>query len=825
LKTALWELRITRKKYMPRYLALLVLSIASQFALAGTPLEIRNIEAGIDLKKHARYFADVSTELSVAQIRVLDLDSPDTFLEIPERKGPMIFGYTSSAIWIRFDLVNRLDEDKIVIFDFENPRLSDINLFQFNDDQLIHQDRGGDSVSLTERHFQSRSIPFPITLPANNVQTVYFRIVNLSSMAVPLKLYSAKSFFAQKSTKDIIIYAIIGIYLGFIFYNLMIYIGQREKIYLAFLTLTSGRLLYDLYLGGAGQLLTPNLSYWNDLAYLYCGSLASFAAFWFHIEFLDLRKNSIKGYWFIVGYAALLLFGNNFAYFMGPAYYIPVSSLIIAMPFVLIISTIPSIRRGYRPARLYLYGSLITLLSVIWSNLNLLGVLNTSYDIAIISALAYCTSFVVFAFSISSRIDELTHSKNLALVDAETAQARDNAKSEFLAHMSHEIRTPLNGVLGMIQILKDSGLKEKQKELAGIIQSSGQSLLNIVNDVLDFSKIEAGKLTIEKIPFNPREILGEIHALFSHALNNNNVKIRLIIDGNVPEWLNSDPSRIKQILMNLVGNAGKFTKTGSIKIAMGALGHDGFYRISVTDTGVGIAKEQQSKLFSSFEQTRSDIHRQYGGTGLGLAISKQLSELLGGKIDFSSEENQGAKFWIDLPLPLASQPEKDITNKASADDSPAAQGSANDQKNIGSNEPLTILIAEDNKVNQMVCRLMLEKLGQHVVVVSDGQEVVDEYQAHHSNYNMILMDCDMPGKDGYQATIEIRDHEQQKGLNETPIIALTAHAVKESRTKSLQSGMNEHITKPLKIEQLEDLLLRYRSGQLPDSSLNMRVEI
>jgi signal transduction histidine kinase/ActR/RegA family two-component response regulator len=389
---------------------------------------------------------------------------------------------------------------------------------------------------------------------------------------------------------------------------------------------------------------------------------------------------------------------------------------------------------------------------------------------------------------------------NKSLEEARTARQEAEeaakAKSGFLAMMSHEIRTPLNGVLGIADILAGTELTAAQQEYVSLIRSSGNTLLALINDILDFSKFESGCVELERLPIPVRAFLSETLALYVHAAQAKGVALESEVDPSVPEFVMGDPCRLRQILINLVGNALKFTKNGEVrvKVALGgpALATQLVFRVS--DTGVGITPENLKRLFQPFTQAESSTTRNYGGTGLGLSICKLLVELMGGMIEAESRVGQGSTFTFSIPCLPCDAPPIVLT----------ASESLPETGEKAKRENLKILVVEDNLINQRVVKLFLDKLGCPADCVSSGQGCLDKLD--QQAYDIILMDVQMPGMDGHETTRRIR----QRSTNESPwIIALTASAQDEDAAKCGEAGMDDFLTKPLRIEALNDALERF----------------
>ena len=435
--------------------------------------------------------------------------------------------------------------------------------------------------------------------------------------------------------------------------------------------------------------------------------------------------------------------------------------------------------------------------------------------------------FLLWVRDISQRLQAEQQLKQVR-VEAEAALRESELKSQFLATMSHEIRTPMNGVLGMLSLLLETSLNEEQSDYATTAHRSAEALLRVLNDVLDISKLEAGRCELESIELNLREAVRDVLMIHQESARSRGIALEVDVDFLVPQLVMTDPTRIRQVLMNLVSNAVKFTHHGSVvlRVFLGGAVERRTVVFEVEDTGIGIAEDKLQRLFRPFSQADASTTRQFGGTGLGLTISKRLVELMGGVIEVESTEGTGSVFRVSLPLVSASQVEAaELPNSAGAHSAslgtfsfvraslPARTENSHGESHWASDLP-PVLVVDDNAVNRKFAAKVLEKLGFDCEMAEDGLDALKKCRKRE--FSAVLMDCMMPEMDGYQATEAIRAAEQDLGWR-VPIIAVTANAMAGDRERALAVGMDDYLTKPMKPSALKTILARWCGARFEES--------
>ena len=587
-------------------------------------------------------------------------------------------------------------------------------------------------------------------------------------------------------------------------YYLSLYLYRRKEksslmfsifcLLMAFRSLLTGELYLSAIFPNIGWSLLIQLDYLS----FYLGVL--FFATFIHLLFPQLYSKKL----FNSFIAICILFSVTVVVFPVNMFtqYIPIFRILtlifgIYTTYILIIAVL----RKMPGAKTLLIGGVFLLLSIISDVTYQQGLLEHYFFFS--SDLGYIVFICSQSFILMMRYTNAFNESERLLASVNRAENATHAKSQFLAKMSHEIRTPLNGILGVVQLLAKTKLTQLQRGYLKIIDDSGALLLSIINDILDLSKVEAGKMTLEKRSFNLETLTEGALLLYRTQASQKSIELSLEYDANLAKCFIGDSIRLNQVLLNLTHNAIKFTDQGAVTIQITGTTltptHTGI-EIRVKDSGIGISPDVLETLFDSFKQADESTTRKYGGTGLGLAISKQIIELMGGNISAQSKLQIGSTFVVSLNLKRDEEKheeESDVDVDVDVNEDKATIPEAKLSGNI--------LVVDDSDINRIIAQLMLEGFGLTVATAENGQQALEQFQKH--TFDMILMDCEMPIMDGYEASRTIRD--MQSGEACPPIVAFTANAYQENRKKCEQAGMDDFLSKPIMKEALLDILKKW----------------
>ena len=928
------------------------------------------IQAGVlsqPLSPLAQYYFDRDGNRTLAEIRTV----PEARWIRSHSRAP-VFGYREDALWIRTSLQYEGRQPQTWLLELAYPLLDSVDIYLLTASGALSHWSLGDTQPFAHRPLAAGDFLVPLRLEPEQRYQVYLRVQTSSSLSVPLNLWQEDQYFAVQQSTLVGHGLYYGIILIMVLYNLFIYFSVRHVSYLYYIGAALGCAAYVATVQGLGyQFLWPEQPWFNEVAVAASLSVFGLLGLLFTASLLDTRRHTPRAHQ-VLRLLTLCFAIELLLSFVLPARASTIMVSVLGMPTTLIVICIGiylTLQR-VRVARFFLLAWSILLVSVFCTGLGKFGLLPDPFLVDYAVELASAAEAILFSFALADRINDerratlAAHQNALAnevrtreeehrllelkyqtgvnaLKNQESllrARAENEAKSRFLATMSHEIRTPLNGVLGMSQLMADTPLEANQRFYVDAIAQSGHTLLAVVDDFMDYSHIAAGTLELKPVDVDLEQVCHQCLTAFAASAENKQLELICRFTADAPRQVRLDPVRLRQILLNLLANAVKFTAEGYVilKVApvdAGAKGVTRGLRFEVEDTGMGIPPEVQETLFQAFSQADLTVSRQFGGSGLGLNISKKLVELMGGEIGVSSAPDCGSCFWftvqarqassefvqaqalplaplrdktallLNLSVPLtqalheqlsgwqmqvqsASRVEEAIdrgqrqeridylvlnaSSLSAADcsrlaDMPigsgciwlqqpgiaaqpdAAQPDATQPDNAGPEQrgamlqlPFVprqlqlallqlqeaealpnleslvppafelaqgmVLVVEDNQVNQLVITGMLTKMGLGVQLVANGQEAVELLTVDERCFDLVLMDCEMPVLDGYQATSLIRQYERQRRLPRLPIIALTAHVLEEHRQQALTVGMDMHLSKPVEFLDLHAVI-------------------
>jgi len=872
--------------------------------------------------------------------------------------GTPNLGFTTRAYWFRLQLRSVDPVDGFLAITY--PVLDNVRVHEFTPDgRRLADYQFGDMQSGPAAGIANRYFLMPLRLAENEQRVFLIRVETQGSLQLPLSYFDRQHFYDREQQTLLVEGVYFGILLIMVVYNFFIFLVLREPGYVWYSVFVLTFLVFQVSLEGFGyQFLWRHWPAVNGFILPFCIAACMGSGAVFSLRFLNPgaehpRITALFRLTVLAGVVGMILSLSG-AY--GPSIRFSVAAAGVMAMFA-IWAGFYLWRRGVSHARYYALGWSFLMPTIAVLSLNKQGMLPVNFITDYAIQIGSVIEATLFSFALGDRIAlerrakieeqamlldrerdlraELQESHRQELLAQQkmvAAEAESRAKSRFLATMSHEIRTPLNGVLGMIELLQASGLSPAQRTYADVIARSGQTLLSVINDILDFSKISAGKMQLEALDFDLEQLCSECVSAFAYNAGKSRIELLLLFDPHAPVFMHGDPTRIRQVLINLLGNAVKFTEKGRITLRVGLKRSDEgeFIRFVVSDTGIGISEELQERLFDTFAQADVSTTRRYGGTGLGLAISKQLTLLMGGAIGLESRTGEGSAFWFTIPYQAAEPeqaqqyrqglqaisgkhvvladgsrdflemvagylPQWGVHSQGLADgpalmaqlEHMAASGTRPDlvvlstdlpelnglacsrlmqvhpvlsgvprvlltggypapgdaewkaagigwcqprpvsgrgflelllewqaatqptgkvQELRGSATPRhagrTVLVVDDNEVNLTVITAILKKLEMRVLQARDGAQAVDYAARHHAGLDLILMDCEMPGLDGFAATQRIRALETEAALPPLPIIALTAHALPEYQARCLACGMSDYLAKPVQLRVL-----------------------
>lgn len=740
------------------------------------------------LGKHLSYYCDNTNQQSFAQIQQQPF--------VVFNKDEVSFGFRQPVCWFKFSIQNQQSVPISLILSSNYSGFDRIEIFSAHPPYTLLTSIG-DSTSYQARDLKLRTLATTLHIPVRSESSFYIRAQSSGSFYLPLTISTYPDFLNHGRLYDNLVNVSYGIVIGLFLYHLFLFFLTKEKVQLFYILYIFCTLLFFAAQQGSLFQFWPTAIAWNNLSVYTFSFLSLSSGTLFSRLFLNTKNSPIIHS--LLKYLALFLAVFSLIHPLLPTSLIAFINSMMGL-VVIILLFIIALKRyydGFSEAKLFITAwGLLLVIGAAMILMMQLGAGNIS-EMVLAAQLAFAAQQILLSIGLAQRINSLKREKEQKEQEALIALAENKAKTDFLARMSHEIRTPMNAVLGVTQLLEATSLNESQQQYTNLLKSSGQLLLSIINDVLDYSKITSGNITLEKTTFNLPKLMTATHQILSTNLQQKNIDLIIDIAPNLPSWIEGDPTRLQQVLFNLLSNALKFTHQGSVRLEAKQVfqidAQHAQLQITIKDTGIGLSKTQISHLFSAFHQADASTTRKYGGTGLGLAISKQLIDLMKGSITVSSQIHQGSTFTILLPVKIA--PEKTTVTSPLLPILPQ-----------GDFSKLRILLSEDNAVNQLIISALIKQLGIEPTIAHNGEETFKIITEQHQNFDLILMDCEMPILDGLTATKRIRAWEKNLKLPPIPIIALTAHALPEYQQRCLDAGMNDYLTKPLLLEQLVNKL-------------------
>ncbi len=725
------------------------------------------------------------------------------------------FLYDKSTYWFTFQLKSQLSQSQQWVVDINWPFIDrmDWYIMGTNGNVIQKVDIGDKSANLLNAN-TGRLHQFDFDLDPNQNLTFLLRVRTSSSVILPIRISRSDIQNVNEQRNQAGYGLFFGGLLIMALYNGFISIFTRDKSYAYYVLYLLSVMFYAANISGFGsQYLWGGITLIQDIGLALSVALGFLFGSLFVDHFLNLKKRNIFAHklviFSVVVYSLLSIGALALPEFIIVTIEQPLGLMAC---FIVFFIALFEWSKGSSIAKYFLVAWSLLLFGTCAYTLMLLGLLPRNSFTENVQIVGMAIEMLVLSIALAARINR-SRIERLAALQALMESSKERleveaevkARGEFFAKMSHEIRTPIGGVLGIAELLKETSITEKQRKYVDTIYNSGTSLLTIVNDILDFSKMDSGNLVLESIPFDLPNLVQESVDIVEVRADKTKVQFNVFVDDSIPRSLVGDPVRLRQVLLNLIGNANKFTVVGSVTVNVECI-HDESgsitLKFNVIDEGIGLTPKQIQNLFQPFKQADSSTTRRFGGTGLGLAICKDLVELMAGDIGVDSKLGQGATFWFSVKLA------KPNTSESDGSDCTGDKTIGDDLYDFTS---VKLLVAEDNPVNLMVLKGMLKKHNIAAEFVNDGQAAVDAYKARHQDYSGILMDCEMPVMDGFQASSAIRDYEVTTGLQPTDIVALTAHSYGDFLEKAKGYGMNHHLMKPISDKMLLEQIVSMQS--------------
>lgn len=769
-------------------------------SLAGA-VEFDEQARNVPLGQHMDVFEDVRGDASIEDITSPALDGSFRRNEKPVLNA----GYSRSVFWLRIDLEYRprtQGGQQIWLLELAYPPLDHLDLY-LPDSQGGYQlaQRTGDALPFDSRQIKQNNYLFSLGLQPNQPQRVYLRLQSEGSIQAPLTLWSPQAFVEEQPERIYVLGIIYGVLLVMLIYNLFIFLSVRDTSYLYYILYIASFGLYQISVNGAGiQYFWPDNPWWANAATPFLiGSAALFGcqfarSFLHTAEHSPWMDRSLLGLMALGALAMILALTASYGLALRLA-----TSLALIFTVVIFAAGVLAWLRGMRVARYFIIAWSAFLLGGAINTLMVLGYLPNGFFTMYASQIGSALEVGLLSLALADRINAMKEERARILLDAgrklealnqELANS-NRLKDEFLATVTHELRTPMNGVIGSLELMQTLPLDDEMEQYQRTAAGSARDMMRLVNDILAMTELQAGKLYPRREPFSLRGLMDSLRVQYAARAAEKGLSFDLDLDHKLPDTLDGDAGKLSQALGYLLDNAIKFTSQGRVGLKVSGpepVGGILALRIEVTDTGIGFATPADGLLYRRFFQLDGSMTREYGGLGIGLALSQQLVELLGGKLSHQSQPGHGSTFSLDLPLVLPVQV-------------PVAPVRRSGGQALRRPEQCTVLVVEDNAINQLVTRGMLLKLGYRVCTADNGAEALE--QIRREPIDAVLLDCQMPVMDGFATCRALR---AMPGCVDLPVLAITAHSHSGDRERCLAAGMSDYMAKPVKFVELRSLL-------------------